>query len=350
MPEDKNFIETIRKFTLSAWVLVISILAASFLQIGYFTGVLNFKNQNDIKSKEEKRLNEAGATELWQPPDYNSIPSTPEGDLIKYGRELVAHTSLYLGPKGKVKAISNGMNCQNCHLEAGTKPFGNNYAAVASKYPVFRARSGSVESIEKRVNDCIERSLNGERLDSGSHEMKAFVAYLKWVGKDIDKEQLPEGIGIVNLPYLDRPADPEKGSLVYISYCARCHGNKGEGVLAENGREWIYPPVFGPQSYNIGAGLFRMSRFAGYVKTNMPFGITFESPFLTDEEAWDVAAYVNSMPRPEKDLSSDWPDISKKPFDHPFGPYADSFSELEHKFGPFEPIIKAQKVQLTSSK
>jgi thiosulfate dehydrogenase len=88
-------------------------------------------------------------------------------------------------------------------------------------------------------------------------------------------------------------------------------------------------------SYNVGAGLYRVSTLAGYVKANMPYGVTFENPFLTDEEAWDVAAYINSMPRPDKDLSMDWPDISKKPFDHPFGPYADSFSEIQHKYGPF---------------
>jgi thiosulfate dehydrogenase len=81
--------------------------------------------------------------------------------------------------------------------------------------------------------------------------------------------------------------------------------------------------------------------FASYVKYNMPYGVTFENPFLSDEEAWDVAAYVNSMARPEKDLSGDWPDISKKPFDHPFGPYADGFSEEEHKYGPFDPIKAA---------
>ena len=75
----------------------------------------------------------------------------------------------------------------------------------------------------------------------------------------------------------------------------------------------------------------------------MPYGVTFENPFLTDEEAWDVAAYVNSMPRPDKDLSQDWPDISKKPIDHPFGPYADSFSEEQHKYGPFDPIKAASQ-------
>jgi thiosulfate dehydrogenase len=70
----------------------------------------------------------------------------------------------------------------------------------------------------------------------------------------------------------------------------------------------------------------------------MPQGTTYEKPVLTDEEAWDVAAYVNSMPRPSKDLSMDWPKIAKKPFDHPFGPYVDPFSEEQHKFGPYKPI------------
>ena len=72
----------------------------------------------------------------------------------------------------------------------------------------------------------------------------------------------------------------------------------------------------------------------------MPFKIaTHNSPTLTNEEAWDVAAFVNSQPRPKKDLSNDWPDISKKPFDHPFGPYTDGFTETEHKFGPYKPIL-----------
>jgi thiosulfate dehydrogenase len=107
-----------------------------------------------------------------------------------------------------------------------------------------------------------------------------------------------------------------------------------------NGLEYTYPPLYGEHSYNKGAGLFRLSKFAAFVKSNMPYGVSYENPFLTDEEAWDVAAFVNSMPRPEKDLSGDWPDIAKKPFDHPFGPYADGFTEEQHKFGPFDPILR----------
>ena len=279
--------------------------------------------------------------ELWKAPDSTLILHEPNKDLILYGKELIAHTALYLGPNGKIKAISNGMNCQNCHLKGGTKPYGNNYAAVASTYPKFRARSGSIESVEKRVNDCIERSLNGEKLEENSHEMKALVAYINWVGKDVQKNVVPPGTGLLDIPLLNRAADPTKGKLVYSQECEVCHGATAQGKKNDNGLEWKYPPLRGDQSYNIGAGLYRLSRFAAFVKFNMPHGTTFEKPVLTDEEAWDVAAYINSLSRPARDISKDWPDISKKPFDHPFGPYADKFSELEHKFGPFAEIKKA---------
>jgi thiosulfate dehydrogenase len=280
----------------------------------------------------------------WQPPDSTKIPSTPEGDLIRYGRELVAHTSVYLGPNGKVVETSNGMNCQNCHLKAGKKPFGNSYAGVAATYPKFRARSGGMESIEKRVNDCIERSLNGKSLDENSREMKAFVSYISWVGSEVTKGSYPKEAGIAELPLLDRAADAAKGKLVYDEHCSRCHGINGEGLKAENGIEWKYPPLYNNSSYNVGAGLFRLSRFAGYVKSNMPYDLaTVENPVLTDEEAWDVAAFINSRPRPAKRFPSDWPDISSKPYDHPYGPYADKFTEEQHKFGPFAPIKAVQK-------
>ena len=121
------------------------------------------------------------------------------------------------------------------------------------------------------------------------------------------------------------------------------------GLRHENDVEWKYPPLWGESSYNTGAGLFRLSRFAGYVKANMPNGATYDNPILTDEEAWDVAAYVNAMPRPHKVFAADWPDISKKPFDHPFGPYADAYTEQQHKFGPFD-AIKKSKSQVSAKK
>lgn len=280
---------------------------------------------------------------LWHPPDTVDISKGNFGELIHYGRELIEHTAAYLGPQGKVMHISNGMNCQNCHLHAGTKPFAANYSSVASTYPKFRARSGTVEELEKRVNDCFERSLNGKGLPVDSDEMKAIVAYLQWVGKDVRRGQTPPGTGLIELPLLDRPANPIKGRQHYSTYCSSCHGAYGEGVKAGKLGEWKYPPLWGADSYNTGAGLYRISRFAAFIKANMPYGTTFENPVLPDDVAWDIAAYVNTMPRPHKHFSSDWPDISKKPVDHPFGPYADDFPEEIHKYGPFDQIKTATK-------
>ena len=278
---------------------------------------------------------------IWDPPSlYYDEVAGEERDLIAYGQDLIAHTSVYFGPKGSVTHISNGMNCQNCHLNAGRKNWGNNYSAVFSTYPKFRERSGAIETIYKRVSDCFERSLNGSAPDSNSKEYKAIYAYIKWVGKNVKKGEKPKGVGIEKLPFLERAADPEKGKLVFIAQCQSCHGTDGGGQLSPNGASYIYPPLWGEHSYNIGAGLFRISNFAGYIKSNMPFKqATHDNPKLSIEEAWDVAAFVNSQPRPSKDLNKDWPDISKKPFDHPFGPYTDGFTENQHKFGPFKPII-----------
>jgi thiosulfate dehydrogenase len=282
-------------------------------------------------------------SDFWIAPDTSQIPAGTNGDEIRYGRDLIANTSAYLGPDGKVMAISNGMNCQNCHLDAGTKPFGNNYSAVASTYPKFRARSGTSETIEKRVNDCIERSLNGHALPEESREMKAMVAYIKWIGKEVPKGVSPKGVGLVDLAFMEEAANPAKGKILYDVKCIVCHGKRGEGIMNADSATWIYPPLWGKASYNEGAGLYRLSRFAGYIKANMPLGATFLEPQLTDEEAWHIAAYVNSMNRPSKDLSKDWPDIAKKPIDHPFGPYTDGFDERQHKYGPFKSIIARRK-------
>lgn len=316
----------------------------------YFIAMTTIVSLIGCQSSEEKRdkVSASQKESVWR--GWNKYQIKPSDSLAQYGRALIENTSYYLGPQGKVAAITNGMNCQNCHLDGGTLPWANNYGAVASTYPKYRDRSGSVETIEKRVNDCLERSLNGKALDSNSKEMRAIVAYMHWLGDDIPKGKKPKGSGIMELKYLDRPADPVKGALVYQNKCQSCHGQDGQGQLNSDGYGYAYPPLWGVHSYNSGAGLFRLSRFAGYVKNSMPFGVDYETTQLTDEEAWDVAAFVNSRPRPSKDLSSDWPDISKKPVDHPFGPYSDGFSEDQHKYGPFEPIVAARKKQASAKK
>jgi thiosulfate dehydrogenase len=280
-----------------------------------------------------------GKTTIWQAPDTAKIPATNEGRLIRFGRDLIANTSLYLGPKGSNARNSNGMNCQNCHLDAGTKAWGNNYGGVFSTYPKFRDRSGSIENIPRRVNDCIERSLNGHPLDTNSREMMAIRAYIRWLGQDVPKGIKPAGAGITDVPFLPRAADTSRGHSVYVLTCQRCHGAQGNGAFNIDSSGYVYPPLWGDHSYTTAAGLYRISRLAGYVKDNMPLGYSHLAPLLSDSDAWDVAAFVNSQPRPSKSFAADWPDISKKPFDHPFGPYADGFSSRQHKYGPFGPMI-----------
>ncbi|MEO8720063.1 MAG: c-type cytochrome [Ginsengibacter sp.] len=271
----------------------------------------------------------------WHAPDISEIPATPKGELISYGRELIIHTASYFGPKGKISTKANGLNCQNCHLYAGTKLFGNNFSLVATTYPKYRARSGGDETITARVNGCMERSMNGSPIDTTSREMHAMIAYLNWIGKDVPKNRKILGSGTETLPYLNRPADAVKGKIVYIFKCARCHGNDGQGILRNDSSEYYFPPLWGKNSYNIAAGIYRISNLAAFVKTNMPFGATHNFPLLSNEEAWDVAAFVNSQPHPYMDYRKDFPVLTTKPIDYPFGPYADNFSENQHKYGPF---------------
>ncbi|PZX55977.1 thiosulfate dehydrogenase [Algoriphagus ratkowskyi] len=333
-------------------IMVLLLLAA--LLVGLVGGVLYFDNvglqpstEHLAKTQEPSAAPKSKAlmdpVGMWVAPDWASVDEELNADEIKYGRELIANTSEYLGPNGKVKKISNGLNCQNCHLQAGTVPLGNNYSAAKSTYPKVRGRSGQSEDIQSRINGCFQRSLNGEALADNSQEMKAMVAYMNWLGQDVEKGKSPKGAGIYEVPLLDRAADPLKGKTIYERQCVSCHMSDGQGVMESDGSGYTYPPLWGEHSYNQGAGLFRMSRFAGYVKANMPFGATFENPILSDEESWDVAAYVNSLDRPKKDFQDDWPDISKKPMDHPFGPFSDGFSEEQHKFGPFKEIKAAAK-------
>jgi thiosulfate dehydrogenase len=286
-------------------------------------------------------VNKKSDTEWVAPPLYDSTTTEEEKKMVIYGRNLIAHTAKYFGPNGTISQTTNGMNCENCHLDAGTR-IGSDFAGVYSCYPVFSGRSNKMVSIYGRINSCFERSLNGKAPDSNSYEMRSLYAYLKRLGKDVPKGKKPYGAGIPKIPLLARTADRVKGRLVYINTCKTCHGANGQGVLNGEGTEYTYPPLWGVHSYNDGAGLYHLSLFAGFVKSNMPFGqASYKHAILTDDQAWDVAAFVNSQGRPRFSHNNDWADISKKSFDEPFGPYEDTFSENQHKYGPFQAIVKA---------
>ncbi|HJW18470.1 MAG TPA: c-type cytochrome [Flavisolibacter sp.] len=323
------------------WIVVVLLLIAAVVMLKEF-----------ISYKRNKIAMTPETDSTWEAPSLftDQVTQGKERDLVMYGEDLIAHTAKYFGPNGSVLQITNGMNCQNCHLDAGTQAWGNNFGAVYATYPKFRERSGTVEDIYKRVDDCFERSLNGKAIDKNSHEMQAIYTYIKWLGQGVPKNKKPYGSGLEKLPFLDRAASPEAGRLVYNTKCQSCHSPNGEGQADLDGKSFAVPPLWGNKSYNDGAGLYRLSNFAAFVKNNMPFGqANHGSPVLSLEQAWDVAAFVNSQPRPHIDQSKDWHDITKKPVDFPFGPYADSFSVQQHKFGPYKPMLTEKSTQQKSS-
>lgn len=350
-PEKQNILQFkwLVKRLIYLFTTIIFLVIAVFFFLFFNSSITSWFQNSDTEldsfyiEAEKKVLVQNEMAKAWKPADISLITDATLKEKVEYGKELIAHTAKYLGPNGSVKKITNGMNCNNCHLDAGTKAWGNNYGSVYSMYPKMRARSGQVENLYKRVNDCMERSLNGQPLKEDEKEMKAMIAYIEYIGNNVPKDKEGYASGIYDLEYLDRAADPAKGKALYDAKCASCHQVNGQGILAEDKKEYIYPPLWGANSYNNGAGLFRISRFAGYIKYNMPLGASYENPQLSDEEAWDIAAYVENQPRPSKDLSKDWPDISKKPVDHPFGPFSDKFTEAQHKFGPFKPIKDEKK-------
>lgn len=303
------------------------------------------KNKNDEQARLQALYSaKYDPAALWKGPDPAGINALDNAELVSYGRDLIVHTQDYYGKNGILRpGTINALNCQNCHLDAGSRPWGNNYSAVQSMYPQFRERSGTEETIAKRVNDCFIRSLNGQEIDTTSREMRAIKAYIAWLGQGVPAKEKPKGAGLLAPAYLDRPADPERGRAVFMAKCQSCHGADGQGLpIPESARD--YPPLWGENSYAESAGLFRLSRLAGFVKANMPFGATWDNPQLSDEECWDVAAFINSQPRPKhKFLDKDFKKIAGKPIDHPFGPFADTFPEIQHKFGPFQPIADAKK-------
>ena len=181
--------------------------------------------------------------------------------------------------------------------------------------------------------------MNGRALPLGGGEMKAFLAFTKWMSAGIPDGAKLTGSGAMSVKEPPRAADLPHGGEVYARVCATCHGGDGQGQRAESGNGYRFPPLWGPDSYNDGAGMARVLGAAAFIKHNMPFGTTYASPLLSDEEAYDVAAFINSAERPRRaTLDKDFPTRLLKPVDTAYGPYADDFPQAQHKLGPFGPI------------
>jgi len=228
----------------------------------------------------------------FSPPALDEIPAGPEGDAIRHGYEIVMNTQQHV--KGYV---GNALNCRNCHLEAGRVPYAGPFVGVYAGMPEYRSRNAKMNTIEIRINDCFERSMNGKALPYDGPEMGALVAYMAWMSKGVPAgAKLPErGFAPVKV---SRPANFTNGKSLYAAKCATCHGTDGQGTPNA-------PPVWGPLSYNKGAGLTRVSLAAAFIQRSMPLG---QAGTLTDEEAYDLAAFINSQPRPEFPARlQDWP-------------------------------------------
>lgn len=279
----------------------------------------------------------------WQP--KNPLTELPDNGLVRYGFELISNSSKYIGPLAELPAkryAGNNLSCQNCHLGAGTVRGSASFVGVANRFPQFRGRENKMGTLAERINGCMERSLNGKAMPVDSREMQAMIAYMKWLSKGVPADREEEYKGFVKLEIPNVKADLVKGKALFTIYCQRCHMEDGNGQMPNPNEKHIYPPLWGADSYNHGAGMHRIITAAQFIKANMPFEeASWERPKLTDEEAYHVAAYINSFPRPQKsNPEADFPDKKLKPVSTPYGPWADPFSPEQHKYGPFQPIMR----------
>ncbi|MCW1954098.1 MAG: c-type cytochrome [Flavobacteriia bacterium] len=265
--------------------------------------------------------------------------------MVILGYELLVNTSLHIGPgvsDPQMRFTANKLECISCHLNEGTKAFGIPLNSVVARFPQYRGREDKIGSIEERINGCLSRSMNGRPMQVDQKEMQAFVAYLTWLSDFESEEMLLASAtekGLKAFDWPDRAADLKHGKAVYVQHCALCHRLGGEGKFDSQSAQFLYPPLWGKDAYNNGAGMTRLLTAASFIKYNMPFGVSHEAPLLTDAEAYDVAAYINQQQRPEKsDLASDFPDKLKKPLSTPYPPYADPFPVSQHQLGPYFPM------------
>ena len=238
----------------------------------------------------------------FAPPSPETIPGSQLGEQIRLGYQIVVNTQKYARPY-----VGNRLNCTNCHLDGGLNPNAASFVGLAALYPEYRTRNARVNTLADRVNECMERSLNGRAFPPDSSKLQAVVAYITWLSRGVPSGATLSWRGLQRIDSR-RPIDPGNGEKVFASKCTFCHGSDGLGTMAA-------PPVWGPQSYTIGAGMARVSVAAAFIKSNMPRSWGWS---LSDDDAYDVAAYINTQPRPDfPGKANDWPK-GGKPADTPY--------------------------------
>ena len=281
--------------------------------------------------------------------DSTAMPADKFGEMVQYGRELMTKTAYYIGPEGvNGKYLGNKMNCTNCHQDAGTKPFSFNLMSSHENYPQYRAREGKVLTLAERVNNCVMRPHNGKPLPLDSREMVAFLAYLKWINSGVPKGKPFKGAKNLEVKLPATAANPAHGKVLYEANCARCHGKDGEGLMRDDNITYTYPPLWGAKSYQPGSSMHRVIKQAQWLKANMPYDkVALGKPFLSDEEAMDIAAFVNNDELHKRPGVSnfDYPHAGEKAIDYDRAQFVDTFSSAQHKYGPYKPIIDYWKAK-----
>jgi thiosulfate dehydrogenase len=283
-----------------------------------------------------------GGTAFVGRPGSATADSMPAAATAEYGQRLLRQTAALMGPDNpdpSMRYTGTRMACASCHLETGTKPGTLSLLESASRYPRESGRDGGMRDLRDRINGCMQRSMNGRPLPRDSVEMIAMEAYIVGLGSQFAAMGESRRVSDEQPAFVepDRAASVAAGGEVYESRCAVCHGANGQGLTATESPSdgYVFPPLWGADSFNDGAGMHRVLTAARFIKARMPLG----QADLSDDEAYDVAAYINSHPRPEmSDLDRDYPDRTQKPVDSPYPPYADPFPREQHRIGPFGPI------------
>lgn len=247
---------------------------------------------------------------VYQIPDDTEIPSLPNGELVLYGKRLLNETARLLPDH-----VGDKLNCNSCHLGEGKVNYSAPYINTINDYPTFKPRAGKVIDIVQRINGCFQRSMNGKPLAPESREMQAMIAYMDWLRNGVPKG---DRVKVVNAGPIDMSLvpDPVRGEQIYARECATCHGANGEGMKDQAGN-FIFPPLWGDESFNIGAGMARTYKAAAFVKYSMPMSINQKHPLgqggvLSDQDAVDVSEFFTHQPRPGfAKTAGDWPNQPK---------------------------------------
>lgn len=239
-------------------------------------------------AKEAAGKDHATSDAAFTPPSDSQIPHDPFGDMVRLGENIFVNTQKYAK-----QYVGDGLNCSNCHLDRGRKADSAPMWAAYVYYPAYRSKNKKVNTMQDRISGCFRFSENGTPPPVASKEMTALVTYFSWLARGAPSNTKMKQHNYPKLAKAAQKPSAERGARVYAQQCAYCHGDQGQGTMV-NG-QFAFPPLWGAKSYNWGAGMHNPKNAAAFVKYNMPYG---KGGSLSDQDAWDVATFVDSHPRP----------------------------------------------------